>query len=87
MLASQSFASALTPKAAALLLTASPTVPAADGRAAQCLAALKKYKPRTTPDAFALYGCAAAQVFVAAMERAGAQPTRATLEQALNSLR
>ncbi len=86
VLASQSFAAALTPKAAALLLTASPTIPVDDGRAAQCLAALKKYRPRTTPDAFALYGCAAAQVFVAAMERAGAQPTRAKLEQALNSL-
>ncbi len=86
VLASQSFASALTPKAADLLLTGSPTVPAGDGRAARCLAALKKYQPKTAPDAFALYGCAAAQVFVAAMDRAGAQPTRATLEEALNSM-
>lgn len=86
VLASQSFAAALTPKAAALLLTASPTVPAADARAAECLTALTKYQPKITPDAFALYGCAAAQVFVAAMDRAGRQPTRARLTQVLNSL-
>ncbi|MGV9387102.1 ABC transporter substrate-binding protein [Nonomuraea sp. NPDC003707] len=85
-LASQSFAAALTPEAAALLLTASPTVPASDPRAAQCLQALKKYQPKIAPDAFALYGCAAAQVFVEAMKRVGPQPTRAKLIQTLNSL-
>ena len=86
VLASQSFAAALTPKAAELLLTVSPTVPVDDARAAQCLAALRKYRPKTTPDAFALYGCAAAQVFVAAMDRAGAQPTRTGLRSALDSM-
>ena len=86
VLASQSFADALSPKAAELLLTASPTVPVNDPRAAECLAALRKYKPKTAPDAFALYGCAAAQVFVAAMEQAGAQPTRTKLKQALEAM-
>jgi ABC-type branched-subunit amino acid transport system substrate-binding protein len=86
VLASQSFADALTPKAAELLLTASPTVPVDDPRAAECLAALRKYEPKTAPDAFALYGCAAAQVFVAALEQAGAQPTRSKLKQALESI-
>ena len=87
VLASQSFAGALAPSAAALLLTASPTVPPADPKAAECLAALKTASPTTTPDAFALYGCAAAQVFVAALEKAGPNLTRAALQQALQSMR
>ncbi|MGH3273628.1 MAG: ABC transporter substrate-binding protein [Streptosporangiaceae bacterium] len=85
VLASQNFAAALTPAAAALLQTASPTVPVGDPRAAQCIDALRKYQPSVTPDAFALYGCAAAQVFVAAMQEAGANPTRTSLEKALDS--
>jgi len=71
---------------AALLETASPTVPATDARAAACLAAVRKYSPGTTPDAFALYGCAAAQVFVTALKSAGRDPTRAKLEAALNAM-
>lgn len=86
VLASEAFASALTPSVAALLRTASPTVPPSDARAAECLAALRQYSPGTTPDALALYGCAAAQVFVAALKAAGAQPTRAKLEAALNAI-
>ncbi len=86
VLASESFASALTPSAAALLQTASPTVPVTDARSAECLAALRQYSPGTTPDAFALYGCASAQVFVTALQAAGAQPTRAKLEAALNAM-
>ncbi len=87
VLASDAFASALAPSVAALLRTVSPTVPVGDARAAECLAALRQYSPHTTPDAFALYGCAAAQVFVAALKAAGTQPTRAKLEAALNAMR
>lgn len=86
VLASESFASAVSPSVAALLQTASPTLPTTDPRAAECLAALKQYSPGTTPDAFAVYGCAAAQVFVAALKAAGPQPTRAKLEAALNAM-
>jgi branched-chain amino acid transport system substrate-binding protein len=86
VLASESFASALSPAAAALLQTASPTVPVSDARATACLAAVRKYSPGTTPDAFALYGCAAAQVFVTALKAAGQEPTRAKLEAVLNAM-
>ncbi len=86
VLGSQAFAGALTPQAARLLQVASPTVAVSDPRAKRCLAALHKYQPHTTPDATALYGCAAAQVFVAALTRAGDHPTPAALQHALESL-
>ena len=86
VLASQAFAGSLSPAAAELLQTASPTVPISDERAQDCIDALKKYEPDTKPDAFALYGCAAAQVFVAALKQAGSDPTRTSLEAALDGL-
>jgi branched-chain amino acid transport system substrate-binding protein len=86
VLGSQSFADALAAPAASLLETASPTVPAGDPRAAECLTALKKYAPSVKPDALAIFGCATAQVFVAALEKAGQNLTRASLAKALDSL-
>lgn len=86
VLGSQAFAAALTPQAARLLQVASPTVAVGDARAKRCLAALHKYEPHTAPDATALYGCAAAQTFVAALDKAGDHPTPTALQHALESL-
>ncbi len=85
-LAAQSFAAALSPEAAELLATLSPTVPPDDPAAQECIDALAAHSPDTEPDALALFGCAGAQVLVAALEAAGDQPTRSGLTSALEDM-
>lgn len=85
-LAAQSFAAAVAPTVAPLLRTLSPTVPPADPRAQDCVRALAQYSPGTNPDALALFGCAAAQVLVNAINRTGQGLTRAGLVKALEGL-
>jgi len=86
VLASQGFADSLAAPAAQLLSTVSPTVPPGNPHAAGCESALKSYAPSIKPDAFALFGCATAQAFVAALDKAGPNPTRESLYTALNSM-
>ena len=84
--AAQSFAAALSPRAGQLLETLSPTVPPTDPAAKDCVDALTKYSPETKPDALALFGCAGAQVLVAALDAAGDDPTRSKLTAALEDM-
>lgn len=85
-LAAQSFAAALSAEAAQLLKTLSPTVPPSDPAAQECVDALRKHSPDTKPDALALFGCAGAQVLIAALQAAGDEPTRSKLTGALEEM-
>ena len=84
--AAQTFADALAPAVGAKLQTLSPTVPLADEGADECVAALAEYSPDTAPDALALFGCAAVQVLVAGLDRAGEELTRSGLAEALEDM-
>ncbi|MGE4242742.1 ABC transporter substrate-binding protein [Ramlibacter sp.] len=62
-----------------------PVVPPDDPRAKSCVDVLKKYSPETPIDAFSLYGCAAGQVFSAALADTPEPVTRASFEKTLMS--
>ena len=85
-LAAQSFVTALSPKAGRLLKTLSPTVPAGDPAAKECVDALAQHSSDTNPDALALFGCAAAQALVAGLQAAGNDLTRSGLTAALEDM-
>jgi len=64
-------------------LIALPTVPPGDPRAKACESVLKKYSPETPVDPFSLFGCAAAQVFAAALEDTPEPVTRESFQKTL----
>lgn len=54
-------------------------LPPIDPRAKECVDALAAFDKSTASSSFSLFGCAAAKVFVDALQRSGPQPTRAKL--------
>jgi branched-chain amino acid transport system substrate-binding protein len=83
----QPFLSGVTsPQARALVYALAPTVPPTDPLAKDCNAALARFYPDQKPDAQSLFGCAVAQATVAALDAAGADLTRKSLVDALESM-
>jgi ABC-type branched-subunit amino acid transport system substrate-binding protein len=62
-----------------------PVIPGDHPRAKSCVDVIRKYSPDTPIDSFSLYGCAAAQVFTAALADTPEPVTRKSFEKTLMS--
>jgi len=80
------FLSAANPQAASKMLAVSTTVAPDSVEASSCREAILKYQPSITPDGFSMFGCTAAQLMVAAIEKTGAKPTVSGLLGVLDGL-
>jgi ABC-type branched-subunit amino acid transport system substrate-binding protein len=68
------------------ILSLSPTAPPDSSESALCDQAFKSASPAVQSGGYSLFGCAAAQIFIAAAKKAGANLTRDGLVSALESM-
>lgn len=78
-LTDESFLRAAGAAAEGVVVAPSAMLPTADPKAKECVDALSAYDKALTPSSFTMFGCLGAKVFVDALKRAGAEPTRASL--------
>lgn len=87
ILADRSFVDNIPAAAQNLLTVVAPTPPGGTEKAQQCENAFKTYAPDMVGVTNAVFGCAQAQAFVAALKAAGPNPTRDSLIGALDSMK
>ncbi|HEX7163659.1 MAG TPA: ABC transporter substrate-binding protein [Trebonia sp.] len=87
ILADRSFTNNIPAAAQNLLSIVAPTPPAGTDKSKQCEDVFSKYAPDMVGVTNAVFGCAQAQAFVAALKAAGPNPTRDGLINALNAMK
>ena len=78
-LADEGFLRAAGAAAENIVVAPGVVVPASDPRAKECVDALAAYDKALAPSSFTMFGCMGAKLFVDAVKRTGASPTRAAL--------
>jgi ABC-type branched-subunit amino acid transport system substrate-binding protein len=85
-LATESFINAVPPEASNVLFAPGPNAAPSSKLAADCVATVHKYAPGTQVTMETLWGCGTAQVFVYALQKAGANLTRDGLTRTLEGM-
>jgi len=85
-LATESFINAVPAEASDVLFAPGPNAAPSNKLAADCVATVRKYAPGTQVTMETLWGCGTAQVFVYALQKAGANLTRDGLLKTLEGM-
>jgi branched-chain amino acid transport system substrate-binding protein len=85
-LATESFINAVPSEASSVLFAPGPNAAPSNKLAADCVATVHKYAPGTQVTMETLWGCGTAQVFVYALQKAGADLTRDGLLRTLEGM-
>lgn len=85
--ANETFTDAVPQSIADAVYAPAPTKPASDKASADCTKAVEKYAPGTKVSMDTLWGCASAQLFVYALQKAGTNLTRDGLVKTLEGMK